>query len=155
MTKAVGPKHKPDLWKLHAKSQVFSTAGLFAPPLPFFISFLSSTIPPSCPSPPLVPLQSMLSIRQKRKRKQNTKRHKKCYWLNRQLDMFGCCCVFRVKLTRKKRSLCSGKISSTCLKWKLVDRKRWRGAGATGGESRGLFLWSVVLLLKNKNVEGG
>lgn len=47
MTKAVGPKHKPDLWKVRAKSQVFSTAGLSAP-LSFSISFLSFMIPPSC-----------------------------------------------------------------------------------------------------------
>lgn len=50
MTKAVGPKHKPDLWKVRAKSQVFSTAGLSAP-LSFSISFLSFMIPPSCLSP--------------------------------------------------------------------------------------------------------
>lgn len=55
MTKAVGPKHKPDLWKVRAKSQVFSTAGLSAP-LSFSISFLSFMVPPSClpPSPALV-----------------------------------------------------------------------------------------------------
>lgn len=52
MTKAVGPKHKPDLWKVRAKSQVFSTAGLSAPPPPSFsISFLSFMIPPSCLPP--------------------------------------------------------------------------------------------------------
>lgn len=54
MTKAVGPKHKPDLWKVRAKSQVFSTAGLCAPPPPslFFLSWS----PPSwlSPSTPLV-----------------------------------------------------------------------------------------------------
>lgn len=31
MTKAAGPKHNPDLWKVGAESQVFSTAGLSAP----------------------------------------------------------------------------------------------------------------------------
>lgn len=49
MTKAVGPKHKPDLWKVRAKSQVFSTAGLSAPLalllIPFFFSFLPLTSP--------------------------------------------------------------------------------------------------------------
>lgn len=53
MTKALGPKHKPDLWKVHAKSQVFSTAGLSAP-LSFSISFLSFMIPPSCLPPSLL-----------------------------------------------------------------------------------------------------
>lgn len=55
MTKAVGPKHKPDLWKVCAKSQVFSTAGLSATPAPFlhllssFMSCcLSSPFPSSC-----------------------------------------------------------------------------------------------------------
>lgn len=57
MTKAVGPKHKPDLWKVRAKSQVFSTAGLCAPPS-FSISFLSFMITPflSFPLPLLLSL---------------------------------------------------------------------------------------------------
>ena len=68
MTKAVGPKHKSDLWKVHAKSQVFSTAGPPAPPRSFSISFLYFMIPPppcfyhfpsSCLS---VSLQSMLRV---------------------------------------------------------------------------------------------
>lgn len=70
MTKALGPKHKPDLWKVRAKSQVFSTAGLSAPPAlslhlfsffhdtpPFFLYFplpLLLSLP--------VSLQSMLSL---------------------------------------------------------------------------------------------
>lgn len=41
MTKAVGPKHNPDLWKVHAKSQVFSTAGSPPPPLSPSLFFLS------------------------------------------------------------------------------------------------------------------
>lgn len=66
MTKAVGPKHKPDLWKVRAKSQVFSTAGLCAPPSS--ISFLSFMITPflSLPLPlllsPPIFFQSILSL---------------------------------------------------------------------------------------------
>lgn len=49
----------------------------------------------------------------------------------------------------KKGNLCSGKISSTCLRWKLVDLKRWRGAGGKRGWRKGeregslppAFLW--------------
>lgn len=68
MTKAVGPKHKPDLWKVRAKSQVFSTAGLSAPLSLFLHLFLSFMIPPFLSSPlPLllslpVSFQSMLSL---------------------------------------------------------------------------------------------
>lgn len=68
MTKAVGPKHNPDLWKVHAKSQVFSTAGSSPPPPSFSISFLSFMIPPFLYSPLSlllslhVSLQSMLSL---------------------------------------------------------------------------------------------
>lgn len=41
-----------------------------------------------------------------------------------------CCCVFLLHWNSalevpEKRNLCSGKISSTCLRWKLVDLKRW------------------------------
>lgn len=55
MTKAVGPKHKPDLWKVRAKSQVFSTAGLCAPPfLHLFSFFHDHPLPVFPPSPPLV-----------------------------------------------------------------------------------------------------
>lgn len=66
MTKAVGPKHKPDLWKVRAKSQVFSTAGLSAPPslspsLSFMITpFLSFPLPLLLSLP--IFFQSMLSL---------------------------------------------------------------------------------------------
>lgn len=56
----------------------------------------------------------------------------------------------------KKRNRRCGKISSTCLRWKLVDLKRWRGAGVggarvTGGRKRGLSLTPRFVERKNKN----
>lgn len=59
MTKAVGPKHKPDLWKVRAKSQVFSTAGLSGPPL--FLHFFSFFHDPPFLSSPRSP-SSCLSL---------------------------------------------------------------------------------------------
>lgn len=48
----------------------------------------------------------------------------------------------------EKRNLCNGKISSTCLRWKLVDLKRGR-ARVTEGRERG-SLPPAFLSVKNK-----
>lgn len=59
----------------------------------------------------------------------------------------------------EKRNLCGGKISSTCLRWKLVDLKRWRGAGRKGesagdGREKERAL-SLTLFFEKKNKNAG
>lgn len=67
---------------------------------------------------------------------------------------------FLKKKERKKRNLCSGKISSTCLRWKLVDPKRWRGAGGRGrewvteGRKRGALSPSRYSLKRKTRMQG-
>lgn len=79
-----------------------------------------------------------------------------------------CCYVFlslwnwALEVPQKKggkRNLCGGKISSTCLRWKLVDLKRWRGAGRKGesagdGREKDRAL-SLVLFFEKKNKKAG
>lgn len=164
MTKAVGPKHKPDLWKVRAQ-RVRYLAQLGSVHPPFSTSFLSFMITPSCLSPfPSSCLstsfffQSMLSVVGQLKtqkglikvldsneRSREIVRHTiwgkagSAVWsCGNEMGMF-CCRVFFCHLRsehrrffkkgKEKRNRCSGKISSTCLRWKLVDLKRWRGAG--------------------------
>lgn len=140
MTKAVGPKHKSDLWKVHAKSQVFSTAGLSAPPPtpPFF-----HDLPPSFLFFSLQTTLGLLldtfflsnggdrSVGRKTKRGKNSAAKagsaapsRECLFV---VLPFYPLCSRRLEVPQTdegKQNVCSGKISSTCLRWKLVDPER-------------------------------